>query len=130
MLVRKTSVFILIQISFFPILTLMKGERGVSVFITTVTAEMCIKLEMCRCWGFNNNSDSYGTTTDMSVSSLCLTSASINPNQMLAHQVHSKAYELKTNTFVKHLLLRTDTYKYGCSHKKLSFPDQAVLTFR
>lgn len=48
----------------------MKGEWGISDFITTVTAEMCIKLEMCQYWEFNNNSDSYGTATDMSVSSL------------------------------------------------------------
>ena len=47
---------------------------------------------------------------------------------MLALQVHSKAYELKTNTFLNHLLLKTDIYKCAYIHKKLSFPDQAVLT--
>lgn len=106
----------------------MKGEWGISDFITTATAETCIKLEMCQCWGFNNNSDSYRTTTGSSVSSLCLTSALINPNQILAHQVQNKACELQPNAFLNHFLLRTDIYKYVYIHKKLSFTDQAVLT--
>lgn len=95
MLVRSTSVFILVQISlfFFHLLfTLMKEEWGISDFITTITAEMCIKLEMCQWRGFDNNSDRYRTTTDMSISSLCLTSASIGSNKMLPSQVHSKTY--------------------------------------
>lgn len=56
MLVRSTSVHIDTDLIFF-LLTLMKGEEGISDFITTVTAETCIKLEMCQCWDFNNNSD-------------------------------------------------------------------------
>lgn len=34
---------------FFPFLPLMKEERDSLDFITMVTAEMCIKLEMCQC---------------------------------------------------------------------------------
>lgn len=53
----------------------MKGEWAISDFIIPVTAEMCIKLDTCQCWDFDNNSGSYGTTTDMSVSPLFLTSS-------------------------------------------------------
>lgn len=106
----------------------MKGEWGISDFITTVTAEMCVKLEICQRWDLNNNSDSYGTTTDMSVSSLCLTSALNKSRADTGLPVHTKSYELKINTFLNHLLLMADIHKCGYIHKKLSFSDQALLT--
>lgn len=58
MSIRSTSVFISIQIFLhpqppppfiFPFLPLMKEEQDSLDFITMVTAEMCIKLEMCQC---------------------------------------------------------------------------------